>query len=270
MLSRLEIAEEYSGLFLSAAQAETWVNAETLLIVVDAHRPSYVEGPSLLKKAGAVAVIDHHRRGAEFIEDAALVYHEPYASSACEMVTEILQYVGAKAPLSKLEAEALYAGIAMDTKFFTFKTGVRTFEAAAYLKRFGVDAISIKTLFQQDLSAMVKRLEILKAAMILRDSVAISSCPETGPDAPMLAAQAADDMLDVRGVTASFVLCRNGAKTLISGRSLGSVNVQLILEKLGGGGHLAIAGAQIASENLDEAREKLIEAIHLYFDESIN
>lgn len=270
MLLRFENSEEYSGLFINNQQATSLVKENTLLVIVDTHRPSLLENPLLLEKTQQVVVIDHHRRGAEFVEHTSLIYHEPYCSSACEMLTEVLQYSLDKMSLTKLEAECLYAGILMDTKNFTFKTGVRTFEAASYLRKQGVDTIVIKTLFQQDLSSYIRKANIIKNAEIIREQIAISVCDEDERDIHLSAAQAADDLLNIKGITASFVLYLDEEGVTISGRSLGGINVQLILEKLGGGGHLTIAGAQISDVTLEESKEMLLSAINDYYLETTN
>jgi len=270
MLQRLETVDEYSGVFLNTQQALTKVTESTLLIIVDTHKPTIVESPQLLSKTQQIVVIDHHRRAADFINNTVLVYHEPYSSSTCEMITEILQYTKDKMSLTKLEAECLYAGMVLDTKNFAFKTGVRTFEAASYLRKQGVDTISIKTMFQQDFSTYVKKSAIIKDAIIIKDCIAIGTYSEMDTDINTLAAQAADEMLNIRGITASFVLCRTETGTIISGRSLGGINVQVILEKLGGGGHMTIAGAQLENITLEETMEKLEEAIEDYYSETSN
>ena len=270
MLDRLENVEEYAGLFLNAQQAASRLSASTLIVVVDTHKPSMLEAPALLKKAGQIVVIDLHRRGAEFIENTALIYHEPYASSTCEMMTEILQYATGKMPLTKLEAESLYAGIVIDTKSFTFKTGVRTFEAASFLRKQGVDTVTIKTLFQQDLSSYIKRASIISNAEIIREHIALSSYNVIDKNIHIVIAQAADELLNIKGITASFVLCRTEEGVNISGRSLGGINVQVILEKLGGGGHLTIAGAQLPGITVAEARERLCKAVDDYYLDTVN
>ncbi len=270
MLERLENVEEYAGLFLNTQQAAARINETTLLVVVDTHKPSLLEAPALLKKAGQLVVIDHHRRGADFIENTALIYHEPYASSACEMLTEILQYSANKMSLTKLEAECLYAGIVVDTKHFTFKTGVRTFEAASFLRKQGVDTVAIKTMFQQDLTTYIKRAMIIKDAEIVRDHIAVSACYELEENMHVTVAQAADELLNIKGINASFVLCQTETGINISGRSLGGINVQVILEKLGGGGHLTIAGAQLEGLSIEEGRERLYQAIEDYYLETVN
>lgn len=223
-----------------------------------------------MKHAKQIVVIDHHRRSADFIEQTALVYHEPYASSACEMVTEILQYTTDKMSLTKLEAEALYSGMVIDTKNFTFKTGVRTFEAASFLRKQGVDTVAVKTIFQQDLQSYVKRSDIIRNASIVRDNIAVSIAPKPDESTHVVAAQAADELLNIKGVIASFVIYEIDNSTSISGRSLGGINVQLILEKLGGGGHLTIAGAQLVDTDAETAKQQLIDAIEEYYLESTN
>lgn len=268
MLTRLENTEEYNDLVITASQAAGIVGPNTLIVIVDTHKPSLLEAPALLKPTKQIVVVDHHRRSADFIEHTALVYHEPYASSACEMVTEILQYTTNKMSLAKLEAEALYAGMVIDTKNFTFKTGVRTFEAASFLRRQGVDTVAVKTMFQQDLQSYIKRSDIIKTSEIIRDNIAISIAPNSDESTHVVAAQAADELLNVKGITASFVIFRSGNDISISGRSLGGINVQVILEKLGGGGHLTIAGAQLSDVTPDEAKEQLIAAIDEYYMES--
>lgn len=252
---------EYENAFVSAEQALNLYNTDTLVIVVDVHRPIMVECPELLQYAKNVVLIDHHRRSEDFIENAVLVYHEPYASSTCEMITEILQYIQDGQRLTKLEAEALYAGIFMDTKGFTFKAGVRTFEAASYLRRMGVDPVSIRRLFKTDFKNYIAKADIIKSATIYRDSIAFSYLYDECPNMSVTVAQAADELLDISGIEASFVLAKSGNRVVISGRSLENVNVQVILEKLGGGGHITIAGAQLENVSVEEADRLLKEAI---------
>ncbi len=270
MLSRMENTEEYEDFVITPAQAVSRITLNTLIVVVDTHKTSLLEAPAIMKPAKQVVVIDHHRRSADFIESASLVYHEPYASSACEMVTEVLQYTTNKMSLTKLEAEALYSGVVVDTKNFTFKTGVRTFEAASFLRRQGVDTVAVKTMFQQDLNSYIKRSDIIKNSVIIRDNIAVSIAPKHDETTNVLAAQAADELLNVKGIIASFVIFAAGNDVGISGRSLGGINVQMILEKLGGGGHLTIAGAQLPDTTTDEAKDMLIKAIDDYYLESTN
>jgi c-di-AMP phosphodiesterase-like protein len=215
-----------------------------------------------------VVVIDHHRRGTDIIQDTVLTYQETYASSTCELVTEILQYIDEKFKLKPLEAEALYAGIVVDTKNFTFKTGVRTFEAASYLKRQGVDTVAVKQLFQNDLVTYSNISSVVKDAEMIGSEIAISVCPINMKNAQLITAKAADELLNLSGIIAAFVLCYVGSEVWISGRSLGDINVQVILEKLGGGGHLTVAGAQLYGITLENAKEKLKYVIMEYVNES--
>lgn len=270
LLAKLENTEEYNGLVVTAEEARNLIGENTLVVLVDTHRISLLEDPTLLENAKQTVVIDHHRRTADFVEHPALVYHEPYASSTCEMVTEILQYTSNKMSLTKFEAEALYSGIVVDTKNFTFKTGVRTFEAASFLRKQGVDTIAVKTVFQQDLQTYIKRSEIIKNAEIIRDNIAISIVPASVDITNIVMAQAADELLNIRGIVASFVIRETNGNANISGRSLGEINVQIILEKLGGGGHMTIAGAQLENVTGQATKDMLIEAIDEYYIENAN
>ena len=262
-----DTAEENKGLFITPEEANQIVGEKTVLIVVDTHRPSLTENPELLKKAGEIVLIDHHRRSTEFIENCSLVYHEPYASSASEMVAELLQYMDNKVALTKLEAEAMYAGIYMDTKNFTFKTGVRTFDAASFLRKHGVDTVAVKKMFQSDLVHYNSRAHIVGNAEFVRDDIAVAVNTEPVSDAPIVAAQAADELLGIEGVEASFVITKSGDAVLISGRSWGGYNVQVILEKLGGGGHMTVAGAQFYDSTVQEVKERLLSAIDEYISD---
>ena len=232
--------------FVSNEGALNMVERETVLVVVDTHKPSLTECPDLLYKTDKIVVIDHHRRSEESIENPTLTYMESYASSTSELVTEILQYIGEKKEVDKLEAEALLAGITVDTKNFSVKTGVRTFEAATWLRRMGADTSNVRLFFQTDIGFYKKRAGLIANAQAADDGIAYSYTNEADEDMQILAAQAADSLLDIQGIRASFVAGKNRHNvTVISGRSLGEVNVQTILEKLGGGGHLTMAGAQI-------------------------
>ena len=253
--------EEYNDAFISGEQSLNIYDHKTLVIIVDVHRPMMVECTELLKFAQNIVLIDHHRRSEDFIENAALTYHEPYASSSCEMITEILQYIQDGARLAINEAEALYAGIFMDTKGFTFKTGVRTFEAASYLRRMGVDPVSVRRLFKLSLESYVAKADIIRNAKVYRNNIAISHLYKSCDSVTVTVAQAADELLNIEGIEASFVLAEFGGRVMISGRSLDSVNVQVILEKLGGGGHITIAGAQLEGVSGREAEQRLIAAI---------
>ena len=263
--AQLRKLPEYAGAFVDKQEAFLRLQPGTLLIVVDTNRPDFVEAPQVLESCNRVAVIDHHRRAASYIENAALNFHEPYASSASELVTELLQYLCEPSEVLREEAEALLAGIVLDTKHFTLRTGGRTFEAAAFLRRAGADTTDVQRYFQNDLDDVVKRYDILRRAEILPSGIAVAAIPEDGVDR-VAAAQAADELLTLRGVKASFVLCRKGAGVILSGRSLGEVNVQVILEALGGGGNSTTAGGQIAEGDVAEVRAKLLDVIEAYFE----
>lgn len=258
---------KYANNIITGDKAVSMMDKQSLLIVVDTHRRSMVEFADVLSAAKSVVLIDHHRRAEDFIDNAVLTYHEPYASSTCEMVTEILQYIQDTPTLTLREAEALYAGIYLDTKGFTFKTGVRTFEAAAYLRRMGVNPVDVRRLFKSDLDDCIRLSKVITSAKLYRDNIAIVVCEDTGKDLQVLVAKAADELLNVGGVEASFVIAKLGHKTIISGRSLDSINVQLILERLGGGGHITIAGAQLNDVDTDSAQIMLHEAIDAVLDD---
>ncbi|HZK35132.1 MAG TPA: DHH family phosphoesterase, partial [Bacillota bacterium] len=262
----LEI-EEYKDIFIGSEEAMNLIDKHTLLIIVDTHRPSFTEEPKLIELAERIFVIDHHRRSTEMVENATLSYLEPYASSASELVTEIVQYFDEKIRIEQVEADALLAGITIDTKNFIFKTGVRTYEAASYLRRAGADPTSVRQLFQDDMEAFVARSRTVKKSEMIQDSIAMSICDPDTRNAQLIAAQAADSLITIKGINASLVLCQTPDGILISGRSLGSINMQLILEKLGGGGHLTMAGAQLSDLSMDEARLKVIEAVEEYLKE---
>ena len=262
--------DEYEDILISKEVAIENVDKETLLVIVDTHKSTYVEAPELLDETDKIVVIDHHRRSADFIEKATLIFQEVYASSAAELVTELIQYAETKVELTTLEAESLYAGIMMDTKNFTFKTGVRTFEAAAYLRRCGVDIIRVKKWFQSDLASFNKIADIVKKAEIVNDTIAIAMYTKKEKDASLICAKAADELLTISDITASFVLGNLGDKICISGRSIGDINVQIILEKLGGGGHITLAGAQVEGMTMEETRQELINRINEYFSEIEN
>ncbi|HQD51334.1 MAG TPA: DHHA1 domain-containing protein, partial [Defluviitaleaceae bacterium] len=212
-------------------------------------------------------VFDHHRRSEEFIENAVLIYLEPFISSTCEMITEILQYVVDKIKLNPLEADMLLAGITIDTKNFVFKTGVRTFEAAAFLKRNGADSTRVRMLFQNDMEAYKAKAEAVRHAEIYKGDIAISVAPLNVENIAVIAAQAADELLSISGIKASFVLSVVGDEILISARSLGDINVHIIMEKLGGGGHMTVAGAQLKESSIEDVLQKLKSTIDDYLEE---
>ena len=266
-INDLKDIEEYNDVIIDKAEALNKISADSLLVVVDTDKKNYVEAPELLDKTDKIVVIDHHRRGTDYIENAILTFHEVYASSACELVTELVEYAEKTVKLTKFEVEALYAGIMMDTKNFTFKTGVRTFEAAAFLRKCGVDIIKVKKWFQSDLETYNKISEIVAKSEIIDDTIAISIYDKEDSDANITCAKAADELLTISSITASFVIGKMGDKIYISGRSIGDINVQLILEKLGGGGHITVAGAQVEGMTQEEVKQELINRINEYFTE---
>ena len=263
LIARLDALPEYSGVFLTPAEAFLQMRADTLLVVVDTNRPDMVENPQLLESCNRVAVIDHHRRAATYIENAAFNFHEPYASSASELVTELLQYLVEPTDLLREEAGALLAGIVLDTKHFTQRTGGRTFEAAAFLRRSGADTAEVQRLFQGDLKDMVTKYDIIRRAEMYRSNIAVSVVEEPGVDR-VAAAQAADDLLTLKGVQASFVVYAAEGAVLMSARSLGEINVQVILEALGGGGNSTTAGARIEDTDPESVRQQLIGVLDAY------
>ena len=267
LVARVRKCEEYNDLFINKGEALEHIGRKTLIIIVDTHRKSFTEVPELIGNGRQVVIIDHHRRGADYIQDTALTYQETYASSTCELVTEVIQYIDEKLKLTQLEAEALYAGIVVDTKSFTFKTGVRTFEAASYLRRQGVDTVAVKQLFQNDIQTYTNISSVVRDAELLDSEIAISVCTPSVKNPQLIAAKAADEMLNLSGISAAFVLCNVGDEVWISGRSLGDINVQVILEKLGGGGHLTVAGAQLEGTDINDAKERLKYAIMEYTKE---
>ena len=261
---------EYEDIIINSEVALENVDEDTLLVIVDTHKTNYIDAPELLEKVQNIVIIDHHRRSTDYIENATLMFQEVYASSAAELVTELLQYAEVKVDLKTIEAESLYAGIMMDTKNFTFKTGVRTFEAAAYLRKCGIDIIRVKKWFQSDLSSFNTIAGIVKKAEIVNDTIAISTYEKKTKDASIICAKAADELLTISDITASFVLGKLGDKVCISGRSIGDINVQVILEKLGGGGHITLAGAQVEGMTIEETKQELINRINEYFSEIEN
>lgn len=265
VLAKLRAIPEYAGVFISGSDAFLQMRPGALLVVVDTNRPDMVESPQLLESCNRVAVIDHHRRAARYIENAAFSFHEPYASSASELVTELLQYLVEPTDLLREEAEALLAGIVLDTKHFSLRTGGRTFEAAAFLRRAGADTADVQRLFQNDLSDMVSRYDIIRRAELYREDIALAVVPQDGVER-VTAAQAADELLTLKGVKASFVVYRSGDDVLMSARSLGEINVQVILEALGGGGNSSTAGGRVANGDVLTVRSRLTDAIDAYFE----
>ena len=264
LIDRLSPLPEYQDCFLTAQEALLIADSRSLAVVVDTNRPDQVQAAELLESCNRVAVIDHHRRAATYIEGAALNYHEPYASSASEMVTELLQYIVEPNQILRSEAEALLAGIVLDTKNFTMRTGGRTFEAAAFLRRSGADTAEVKKLYQNDLADTVAKYALIQNAQLYRDHIALAISRQ--PVGRIIAAQAADELLNIMGIDTSFVVAPDGDKVNLSARSMGDTNVQVILEKLGGGGNAAAAGGQVSGQSVDEVAQALKEAIDQYFE----
>ena len=254
-LETIENDKEYIGCVINGETALEKMTDNTLLVIVDTNKVNYVESVKVLENASKIVEIDHHRKSTDYIKDTVLSFHEVYASSASELVTEIIQYSPIKIKLTPIEIEALYAGIMLDTKEFTFKTGVRTFEAAAYLRKCGVDIIKVKKWFQDDLKTYQTISNIISKAEIVKESIAISTYDEDELNTTIVIAKAADELLTISGISASFVLGKTDDIIYISGRSIGDINVQLILEKLGGGGHITLAGAQLSDITMEEALE---------------
>ena len=265
LAKRLCQLPEYADVFLPEQEALLRADSNSLLVVVDTNRPEQVQSQPMLESCNKVAVIDHHRRAATYIEGAALNFHEPYASSACELVTELIGYIMDPSDLLRGEAEALMAGLMLDTKNFTTRTGGRTFEAAAFLRRSGADTGVVKKFFQNDLAGTLARYDIIRNARMYHGTIAVA--PVDHPVERVTAAQAADELLNIAGVDTSFVLCPNEERVVISARSAGSTNVQVILEPLGGGGNAAVAGAQIPGKTVDQVTDELLRSIDSYFSD---
>ena len=265
LISQLQQMEEYRDAFISGQDALLMADAKSLLIVVDTNRPDQVQSRALLDSILRVCVVDHHRRAADYIEKVVLSLHEPFASSASELVTELLQYILEVGDILPLEAQALLSGIVLDTKNFGVRTGSRTFEAAAYLRKLGADPSDVKKLLRNDLADTLSRYEIIKAAKVYRENIAVAALDYTV--SRVLAAQAADELLSIQGIACSFVLFPKDDQIMISARSLGDINVQMLLEPLGGGGNPAMAGAQITGKRMTAVISELVNSIDKYFDE---
>ena len=255
MIEKFKVPEYPEDLFMSEEKALNSLTNDSLVVVVDVNRPSITEGPSLLKKAKNIVVLDHHRQSSEIITNATLSYVETFASSACEMVSEIVQYISDDIKLKTLEADAMYAGIVIDTQNFNVQTGVRTFEAAAFLKRSGADVTRVRKMFREDAADYLAKAEAIHNAEIYENYYAISECDSANTASPTLVcAQAANDLLNIKGIKASFVLTLYNDVIYISARSMDEVNVQTIMENLGGGGHRSVAGAQIKEGSIEDAK----------------
>ena len=263
MMDRFTGNSDYpKDLFVTGEEAAELADPSTALVVVDVNHPSYTEEPELLELVKTIVVIDHHRQSSEVISNATLSYVEPYASSACELVAEILQYVADSIRIKSPEADAMYAGIVIDTNNFTNQAGVRTFEAAAFLRRNGADVTRVRKLFRDKMEDYKARAEAVRQAEVFEGAFAISVCPAEGVESPTIAgAQAANELLDIIGIKASVVLTPYEGKIFVSARSIDEVNVQVMMEKLGGGGHRTIAGAQLTGMTVEEAKDKVKEVI---------
>lgn len=245
-------------MFIDSETAINMTGRNTLVMVVDTNKPSYTECPEILKKTDHICVFDHHRQGSEIIENPVLSYIEPYASSACEMIAEVLQYFQEDFKLEAREADCIYAGILIDTNNFMTKTGVRTFEAAAYLRRSGAEVTRVRKMIRNDMAAYKARAEAVRSAEVYKKAFAISICPGEDVESPtIVGAQAANELLNVIGIKASFVLTEYNGRIYVSARSIDEINVQLIMERLGGGGHLNVAGAQLSDCTMEEAKNKI-------------
>jgi c-di-AMP phosphodiesterase-like protein len=266
IMEKLSTMEEYEEVFINSSYALNIIDDNTLVIVVDTYNKELTECPKLLDYASRIALIDHHRRGSDFIKNTVIDYAETYASSTSELLVEILMYFEPNVTIPPIEAEALYAGILVDTKNFTFKTGTRTFEAASFLRAQGVDTISVKQYFQPDIQTFIQVCDVATSAEIVYGNMSIAVCGSDIKNPKFISALAADQMLNVAGIDATFVLCEIGGVIYISARSLGAINVQVILEKLGGGGHLTAAGAAIKDVSIQYAKKSLIEAIESYIN----
>ncbi len=265
-----EIAESPAyedDIFLTSDQALDYITDSTMVIVVDTNKPQMTECPELLRRSRMIAVLDHHRQSSNVIENAVLSYVEPYSSSSCEMVAEVLQYIADDIKIPSVEAECLYAGIMIDTRNFMNRTGVRTFEAAAFLRRCGADITRVRKMFRDDMASYRAKAEAVRMAEVYRKEFAIAQCPSDIDSPTVLAAQAANELLDISGIKASFVLTIYDGKIYLSARSIDEVNVQIIAEKLGGGGHINSAGAQFDHTNMDEAIKALKATIDQMIEE---
>lgn len=268
LLETVQKYPEYEKILVTGKEALSYVGKNTLLVICDTSKPSLLVEPAVLSRVGQVVLIDHHRRAQEFIKEAQLVYVESYASSTSEMVTEIIQYLSEEVSTDVFSASALLAGILVDTKNFVSQAGVRTFEAAGFLRRAGADPVLVRRLLQDDFQIVLKRAQVVKDAEMIAEHVAISVVDQVLPQGAVIAAQAADILLSVEDVDASFVLYPTADGVKISGRSNGELNVQVLLERLGGGGHLSVAGAQIKGVTMEQAKEQLITALKVYLEEN--
>ena len=265
LMNKLRALPEYDGVFISGADAFLHARPGALLVVVDTNRPDMVESEQLLDSCNRVAVIDHHRRASNYIESAALNFHEPYASSASELVTELLQYMVEPSDILRVELEGLLAGIMLDTKNFMMRTGGRTFEAAAFLRRTGADPVEVRRFFQSDLDSLIQRNDIIRSAKMHHGEVAIAAA--YADVSRVTAAKAADELITLKGIQGSIVLYKAGDGVGLSGRSLGEINMQFILERLGGGGNATTAGGYVPNSDVESVYHRVVEAVDAYFEQ---
>ena len=268
MYDELREKPEYKGMFVNVEDALEEITSNTLVVVLDTHRPTMLPDKRLIEYTSKIVLIDHHRRSTEFINPCSLVYHEPYASSACEMATELMEYMDLGGVVTPVEAECLYTGILMDTKNFMLKTGVRTFEAASFLRRLGLNTAAVKKLFNINKQDYDHKVDIVKTAKEIVPGIAVARTYEKYPNIKVTASQAADEMLNIGNIKASFVVYPLDGGSGVSARSLGEVNVQLMAEKLGGGGHMTVAGAQLKNTSIDDAVRQVERAVAEYIKES--
>lgn len=268
MYNAIKGIEEYSGMFVDENEVLEEVTPDSLLVILDTHRPSMLPCTKLLERVSKIILIDHHRRSTEFVSPCSLIYHEPYASSTCEMVTELLEYMSVGSKLTKTEAQCLYTGILMDTKNFILKTGVRTFEAASYLRKLGLDTVRVRKMFSTSIEDYAMKAEIVETARMAADGIAVAYTENSHRNIRVIASQAADDMLNLNDVSASVVVYPMNGGAGVSARSLGTINVQLITEKLGGGGHMTVSGAQLKGKSVPEGVRMVTDAIRVYAEES--
>lgn len=265
LIEEIQKVPEYKDIFITGQEALLQSDNRSILIVVDTNRPDQVEYKPLLEAISKVCVVDHHRRAADYISPVVVNLHETYASSASELVTELIEYATEQADVLPIEAKSLLAGICLDTKFFNVRTGERTFEAAAALRRMGADTTEVKMLLQNDFQDTMAKYQIIKSARLYRQEIAIAALNSS--TTRVLAAQAADELLNISGITASFVLYPDGDTVFVSARSIGSANAQMILEPLGGGGNTATAGAQIKNSTVKDVLDRLVASIDKYYED---
>lgn len=259
---------QYEDVFIGKSEARDLISPTSLLVIVDTHKPSLTEYPELVKMSEKIVIIDHHRRSEEFVENPVLVYHETYVSSTSEMITELIQYIQDKPQVNPTVSEALLAGIQLDTKNFTFKTGVRTFEAAAFLRKYGADTVAVKTLFQGDMDNYIDQLDAMSKAKVIDHIIAITHFDKRTKNPQLVASKVADELLNLKGIQASFVLAEDKTGEIqVSARSLGKINVQVIMEKIGGGGHMETAATQLRNISMEDAIAEVEKQISIYLKE---